>query len=107
MEYRPKVMRVKEKYCKERALPFDGKYYTWDTNYYGNKLVQENNEVDRNLVKEYFPVASVVPAVIKIYEDLLGVKFVEDKRANDLWHPGTLVLLPQTFCCEIDKKPLS
>ena len=45
--------------------------------------------LDDALVKEYFPVSVVVPAILDIYQNLLGVKFIEitgDER--DVWHPG-------------------
>jgi len=39
-------------------------------------------------VKEYFPVSVVVPTILSIYQDLLGVKFIEIKDdAKDVWHP--------------------
>ncbi|KAF8452666.1 mitochondrial endopeptidase [Boletus edulis BED1] len=37
---------------------------------------------------EYFPVSVVVPAILDIYQNLLGVKFVEiTGDARDVWHP--------------------
>ena len=46
-------------------------------------------DLDDSLVKEYFPVSVVVPAILDIYQNLLGVKFTEIKGdARDVWHPG-------------------
>ena len=36
-------------------------------------------------MKEYFPVSTVVPAVLEIYQSLLGVRF--EPLTQDLWHP--------------------
>lgn len=45
---------------------------------------------DDNLVKEYFPVSKVVPAVLDIYKDLLGIELVavpRDEAVGGLtWH---------------------
>lgn len=38
------------------------------------------------LVKEYFPVSVVVPTILSIYQNLLGVRFEEVKGST--WHPG-------------------
>lgn len=45
------------------------------------------------LVKEYFPVSVVVPTILEIYQELLGVEFVEIKDGVKLWHPGMTVAL--------------
>lgn len=71
---------------KKKGLDFDGKFNIWDYRYYDRKYVEESLDLDDMLVKEYFPVSVVVPAILEIYQNLLGVKFVEVKA--DLWHPG-------------------
>lgn len=52
---------------------------------------------DDNLVKEYFPVAKVVPAVLDLYRDLLGIELVavpggapwhEDAELYAVWESG-------------------
>ncbi|KAF8128578.1 mitochondrial endopeptidase [Boletus edulis] len=50
--------------------------------------VENNLSLDESLVKEYFPVSFIVPAILDIYQSLLGVKFVEvHGEAKDVWHP--------------------
>lgn len=59
------------------------------TRYYNRLYVERNLSLDGSLVKEYFPVSFVVPAILDIYQHLLGVKFMEiDGGAKDAWHPG-------------------
>ena len=58
--------------------------------YYDRKFVEQNLSLDDSLIKEYFPVSHVVPAVLKIYQELLGVRF-EPLKA-DLWHPGNFTV---------------
>lgn len=57
--------------------------------YYNRKYIEENLSLDDSLVKEYFPVSFVVPAVIDIYSKLLGIQFLPVK--TDLWHPGKAI----------------
>jgi metallopeptidase MepB len=42
------------------------------------------------VVKEYFPVSTVVPAILEIYQNLLGVQFEAIKNAST-WHDGMFV----------------
>jgi Zn-dependent oligopeptidase len=57
--------------------------------YYDRVYVEKTLSLDESVVKEYFPVSVVVPTILNIYQDLLGVKFVEIKDdAKDVWHPG-------------------
>ena len=55
--------------------------------YYDRKYTEKTLDLDDMLVKEYFPVGVVVPAILEIYQNLLGVRFVEVK-GEKLWHPG-------------------
>ncbi|KIJ66993.1 hypothetical protein HYDPIDRAFT_174274 [Hydnomerulius pinastri MD-312] len=77
----------KEDHVK-RGLQVDDQFYIWDYRYYDRLYVEQNLSLDDSLVKEYFPVSVVVPAILDIYQNLLGVKFVEVKGdARDVWHP--------------------
>lgn len=80
------LLAMKQKDCKESGIAFDGKLNIWDYRYYDRKFVEESLDLDDMLVKEYFPVSVVVPAILDIYQTLLGVKFVEVK--GETWHPG-------------------
>lgn len=79
------LLAMKEKEHKEKGFPFDGNFYIWDYRYYDRKYVEETLDLDDMLVKEYFPVSVVVPTILQIYQDLLGVKFVEIETST--WHP--------------------
>lgn len=83
------LLKMKEKEHKELGLPFDGEFYLWDYRYYDRKYIEESLDLDDMLVKEYFPVSVVVPAILSIYQTLLGVKFVEIK--GETWHPGMFI----------------
>ena len=49
----------------------------WDFNYYIKKLKEKLYHVDDNLIKEYFPTDHVVSEMLKIYQEIFGLKFNE------------------------------
>ncbi|KAL5492873.1 PRD1 [Sanghuangporus weigelae] len=83
---RETLLAMKQKEHKSLGLPFDGEFYIWDYRYYDRKYTEEHLSLDDSLVKEYFPVTFVVPAVLEIYQKLLGVRF-EPIKSPELWHP--------------------
>ena len=89
---RETLLALKKEEHDAKGLPFDGEFYLWDYRYYDRKFIEQSLDLDDMLVKEYFPVSFVVPAVIDIYSKLLGVQFIPTKA--DLWHPGKPPSLP-------------
>ncbi|THH10464.1 hypothetical protein EW145_g1314 [Phellinidium pouzarii] len=85
LKNREALLAMKKNEHDTLNLPFDGEFYVWDYRYYDRKFTEENLSLDDSLVKEYFPVTYVVPAVLRIYQNLLGVRFESVKA--ELWHP--------------------
>ncbi|KAF9468572.1 hypothetical protein BDZ94DRAFT_1153665 [Collybia nuda] len=79
------LLAMKKKEHEEKGLPFDGNFYIWDYRYYDRKYIESSLDLDDMLVKEYFPVSVVVPTILNIYQNLLGVRFEEIKGST--WHP--------------------
>ncbi|KAF7792616.1 hypothetical protein EIP86_003713 [Pleurotus ostreatoroseus] len=79
------LLALKQEEHAERGLPFDGEFYIWDYRYYDRKYIEKTLDLDDMEVKAYFPVDVVVPAILEIYQNLLGVRFVEVKGST--WHP--------------------
>ncbi|GBE84946.1 Saccharolysin [Sparassis crispa] len=79
------LLALKQEEHAEKGYPFDGEFYVWDYSYYDRKFIERSLDLDDQLVKEYFPVSFVVPAILEIYQSLLGVHFVEMK--GETWHP--------------------
>lgn len=88
LKERDVLLAMKRDEHAEKGFAFDGKFYGWDWRYYDRKFTETALKLDENLVKEYFPVAFVVPAVLEIYQNLLGVEFVAAK--GETWHPGKI-----------------
>jgi Zn-dependent oligopeptidase len=64
-----------------------GNLELWDYFYYLERLRNRRYALDENLVRQYFPVDHVVPAVMDLYSRLLGVRFREVTPAG-AWAPG-------------------
>ncbi len=58
----------------------------WDYAYYERRLEKTRYAVDAELVRQYFPVDKVLPAVLDIYAQLLGVRF-EPLTPPQAWAP--------------------
>ncbi len=58
-----------------------------DAAFYRNELRRTKYALDPEVVRQYFPVDQVVPAVLSIYSELFGVAFTETKTP-DVWAPG-------------------
>ncbi|KAJ7069838.1 metallopeptidase MepB [Mycena amicta] len=82
---RETLLAIKEKDHAARGLAFDGEFYIWDYRYYDEKFIQSSLALDESLVKEYFPVSVVVPAILEIYQNMLGVRF--ETINGTTWHP--------------------
>jgi thimet oligopeptidase len=67
----------------------DSAWQPWDYFYYENQLIKTKYAVDDETVRQYFPVTKVVPAVMGIYQKLLGVTFHPIEPA-DTWAPDVL-----------------
>jgi metallopeptidase MepB len=80
------LLAMKKTEHEQKGYPFDGEFYIWDYRYYDRKYIEETLDLDDMLVKQYFPVSEVVPTILQIYQDMLGVKFVEIETST--WHSG-------------------
>ncbi|CCD22178.1 metalloendopeptidase NDAI_0A00180 [Naumovozyma dairenensis CBS 421] len=80
---------LKKKECEELGIPYDGHYYIWDHRYYDNKYLKDNFNVDIEKISEYYPLESTIDGMLKIYETVLNLKFIEetDPLAKNVWHP--------------------
>lgn len=82
-----KLLQLKKQEKLENKLPFDGKMNSWDTSYYNNLLLQRDFQVNREEVKQYFPLEHVTNSMLELYQKILGLKFEEISIPNSVWHP--------------------
>lgn len=64
----------------------DNKINGWDYNYYDRMTVEKLYSVDDEKIKEYFPLEKVVSSTLDIYQELLGLRFIELSGVH-VWHP--------------------
>lgn len=66
-------------------LTEDNKLLPWDVAFLKEEYKKKNLNIDDKKLTEYFPVEHVVPAILSIYENFLGLRF-EEFNCNGLWH---------------------
>jgi metallopeptidase MepB len=93
---------LKSRNLKSRGLDAtnDGYFYLWDYEFYNRLMIEEEYSVDQQKIAEHFPLQSTVDAMLRIFQELFGLVFVEitgkerDKisetgNGNDtVWHKG-------------------
>ena len=52
------------------------------TRYYGNQVEKNNYSVDKEKLKEYFPLETVTSGMLDIYQRLLGLEFIKLEGAE-------------------------
>lgn len=58
----------------------------WDVNYYLNQLKKRDYTLDTELIREFFPAATVVHGMFGVYEDLFSLRIQEVEGAA-VWSP--------------------
>lgn len=66
----------------------------WDLQYY-QRLVSSSRKVDESAVSEYFPLEYAIPAMLRIFEDALGLRFdsipTSELLDAKIWHSTVTV----------------
>ncbi|KAJ5728099.1 hypothetical protein N7493_004429 [Penicillium malachiteum] len=55
----------------------DGRYYLWDHRFYDRLMLERDFQLDHQLIAEYFPLQTTIDGMLKIFEELFGLEFVE------------------------------
>ncbi|KAJ5736495.1 uncharacterized protein N7483_001620 [Penicillium malachiteum] len=55
----------------------DGRYYLWDHRFYDRLMLERDYQLDHQLIAEYFPLQTTIDGMLKIFEELFGLEFVE------------------------------
>ncbi|KAL7273782.1 metalloendopeptidase [Rhizina undulata] len=84
---RARLVELKKKDVEARGQTSDGKYYLWDHRYYDRLLLEKEYALDEQKIAEYFPLTQTIEGMLKIFETLFGLEFVEVTDASkNVWH---------------------
>jgi thimet oligopeptidase len=72
-------------------LTADGNIQPWDLGFVKEAYKKKRFNLSSSKVAEYFPVDHVLEQVLTIYQDFLGLQFVQE-RADGLWDPSVQLM---------------
>lgn len=93
------LQKLKELQRSETGSADMDRYYIWDHRYYSTLMLSRDFQLDKNKIAEYFPLQTCIAGMLKIYEELVGLVFVniegkdrdsisETGNGDDIvWHP--------------------
>ncbi|KAI9710091.1 MAG: hypothetical protein M1820_002893 [Bogoriella megaspora] len=79
----------------------DDRYYLWDHRFYDTLMLEKEYALDQQRIAEYFPLQNTILGMLKIFEELFGLVFVEiegterdelaknfkiDRGSDVVWH---------------------
>lgn len=99
-----KLLELKQEDLKTRSLGDDNsKYFLWDHRYYDRLMLERDFQLDQQIIAEYFPLQTTIQGMLKIFEELFGLAFVEitgedrtaladgGKGSDIVWHADVQV----------------
>ncbi|PVH23439.1 hypothetical protein CXQ85_003729 [Candidozyma haemuli] len=92
------LLELKNEDLINKGIEPQSELFNWDIVYYGEKLDQKENTIDYLKLKEYFPVQKTVEKMMRIYEQIFDMKFVEIKEPKKkyLWHEDVRIFAVYT-----------
>jgi metallopeptidase MepB len=94
---------LKQEDLKSRNERDDGHYFLWDNRFYDRLMLEKNFSLDHQLISEYFPLQTTIRGMLRIFEELFGLVFVEiageerdkiaetGKGSDIVWHEDVQV----------------
>jgi metallopeptidase MepB len=76
------LKQYKKADIESRGQVFDGRFYSWDTEYYGRIMREEKHSIDEKTISEYFPLQETTHAMLHVFEALFGLVFEEVKQPS-------------------------
>ncbi|KAI9371143.1 peptidase family M3-domain-containing protein [Aspergillus egyptiacus] len=71
------LVELKKSDLASRGEAFDGGYYLWDHRFYDRLMLEKDYSLDQQLIAEYFPLQNTINGMLRIFEELFGLVFVE------------------------------
>ncbi|KAL2857066.1 peptidase family M3-domain-containing protein [Aspergillus pseudoustus] len=76
------LLELKKSDLEARGEAFDGGYYLWDHRFYDRLMLEKDFSLDQQLIAEYFPLQNTINGMMRIFEELFGLVFVELSGAD-------------------------
>ena len=76
------LLALKKADCEQRGAPFDGNIYMWDNGFYSRLLKEKQFSIDETKISQYYPVESTFTGMLKIFEEIFDLVFVELKEED-------------------------
>lgn len=89
-----RLKQLKQDHMEANGDVFDGRFFLWDTSFYNSRANKATTGFDQQSFSEYFPLETVVPNMLTMFEDLLGFHFAElraEEKEGKVWHDDVLV----------------
>ncbi|KAF2705625.1 zincin [Pleomassaria siparia CBS 279.74] len=73
------LLKIKQQDLKERSISDESNnnYYLWDHRYYDRIMLEKDFSLDHQVIAEYFPLQTTIQGMLKIFEELFGLVFIE------------------------------
>ena len=74
LKERDRLLALKKQESAELQIPYDDTFYAWDYRYLDRLYTERTLHLDDEETKAYLPVDKVVPKMMDLYQNLLGVQ---------------------------------
>ncbi len=71
------LKQLKKIDMESRGEVFDGRFYIWDKQFYGQIMLEKDYSVDQQKISEYFLLQTTLKGMLGIFEHLFGLVFEE------------------------------
>ncbi|ORY69423.1 hypothetical protein BCR35DRAFT_307983 [Leucosporidium creatinivorum] len=87
---REKLLKLKKEEHEKRGWEVDEEFRVWDYRYYDRLWTERELSLDETHLSEYFTVTTLIPKILSIYSQLLGISFHpvprDEEHGGLLWH---------------------
>lgn len=68
----------------------DDRFFLWDYQFYHRLILEQEISLDRQKLREYFPIQKTIPNMMSIFAHLFGLEFTELQKSEEpphmVWH---------------------
>ncbi|KAI1932507.1 metalloendopeptidase [Ophidiomyces ophidiicola] len=72
-----KLLKAEDLKSRNPSQVPDGHYFLWDHRFYDRMMLEKDYRLDHQQIAEYFPLQVTIRGMLKIFEEIFGLVFVE------------------------------